>query len=172
MSLNFFILIDVPIKYKERRVIMENKWKVLIAVGIAGVLGFVVFFGYTLLVKGTNSDYYYTKIATEGTRITDKDTEGVEHIDYTYKLSGFNEKGKKVELSFRGNKEVPLKKDAYLKVSYSPGKGVTSWEEVKKSQVPKKALAGLEKTYGLFQQPLLSASKETGYNRVERAYSY
>lgn len=138
---------------------MENKKKVLIGVGIASVLVLVGFFGYTLLVKGVGSDYYYTKIATEGTRFTDKDSEGVEHIDYKYELTGFNEKGNKVELSFRGSKEVPLKKDAYLKVSYSSGKGVTSWEEVKKNQVPEKALAGLEKTYGLLKKSLLSASR-------------
>lgn len=151
---------------------MEKKWKILIAVGVVVILTLGGKAGYTLLVKGANSDEYYTKIATEGTRIVDKDTEGVEHIDYKYELTGFNKKGEKVDLSFRGSREEPLKKDAYLKVSYSPGKGVTSWEEVQKNQIPEKALAGLEKTYGLFKQPALSASIETGYNKAMEAYRY
>lgn len=36
-----------------------------------------------------------------------------------------------------------LRKEAYLKLTVNSVKGVTSWEEVKKSEVPKEALKKL-----------------------------
>lgn len=50
--------------------------------------------------------------------------------NYTYKLVGYDKEGKEKELEFFAPKN--LRKDAFLLVYYSEGKGVKSWEEVKK----------------------------------------
>ncbi|HAJ55563.1 MAG TPA: amino acid ABC transporter ATP-binding protein, partial [Lactobacillus sp.] len=48
------------------------------------------------------------------------------------------------QLKFNANRDRPLRKNAFLKVTYNDKKGVTSWESISRSQVPKAALAKLE----------------------------
>ncbi|HDR4725172.1 YxeA family protein [Bacillus cereus group sp. Sample62] len=53
-----------------------------------------------------------------------------------YKITGFDKDGKEKELEFDAQKN--LRKDAFLRVYYSDEKGVSSWEEVEKDELPAK----------------------------------
>lgn len=86
---------------------------------------------------------YYTQITTDGTKFYSTDSNGKKFADYKYELTGYDDKGDAQKLDFNANKARPLKRNAYLKLTYNKKKGVTKWEAVKKSDVPSKALAKL-----------------------------
>ncbi|ANZ99469.1 DUF1093 domain-containing protein [Carnobacterium divergens] len=88
---------------------------------------------------------YYTQIITDGHKFIQKDDQDRESINYSYNQKFYNEDGELQKLSFNGGFDRPLKKNAYLKAKVHPKKGVLSWEEVSKSEVPKKALEEIEK---------------------------
>lgn len=106
----------------------------------------VLVFGGLKIFEITNygGTTYYTKITNTGQRVTDRDNAGNKHISYAYDLSGFDERGGLQQLKFNANRDRPLRKNAFLKVTYNDKKGVTSWESIPRSQVPKAALAKLE----------------------------
>lgn len=60
-------------------------------------------------------------------------------------LPGYTKEGKEKELDFKGQLTRPLRKGAYLKITWNKNKGVTSYEEVEKKDVPKTALEKLIK---------------------------
>lgn len=60
-------------------------------------------------------------------------------------LPGYTKEGKEKELDFNGQLTRPLRKGAYLKITWNKKKGVTSYEEVEKKDVPKTALEKLIK---------------------------
>lgn len=114
------------------------------------LIGFVVViaaaFGLFKFIETTEmgGDAYYVQVTTDGKQVTLKDDNGQEFLDYEYQLTGYDKNGKNKELSFRANKERPLRKNAYLKVTYNSKKeGVTQWEEVAEKDVPQKALTKL-----------------------------
>ena len=106
----------------------------------------VLVFGGLKIFEITNygGTTYYTKITNTGQRVTDRDDEGNKYIIYAYDLPGYDEKGGLQQLKFNANQDRPLRKNAYLKVTYNDKKGVTSWESVPRSEVPKAALSKLE----------------------------
>lgn len=109
------------------------------------VLIVLVFGGLKLYsVMNYGGTTYYTQVTTNGEKITQKDTNGNAHVDYQYELPGFDENGQKQVLTFNANKNRPLRKNAYLKVTYNDKKGVTSWEAVTTSDVPAPALKQLK----------------------------
>ncbi len=104
-------------------------------------------FGLFKFIENTEmgGDTYYVQITTDGKQVTLKDDSGQEYLDYEYQLTGYDDKGNSKELSFRANKERPLRKNAYLKVTYNSKKEeVTQWEEVNEKTVPQKALTQLK----------------------------
>lgn len=109
-----------------------------------GVLAVLVIGGFTLLQQyimgGTP---YYVQITTAGEKVEEKDDAGRTVITYRYELTGYDEQGTGKELTFDSFEPRPLKKEAYLKVIWNERKGVTSWEEVQKSEVPTKAMTKL-----------------------------
>lgn len=110
------------------------------------VVVIVAAFGLFKFIETTEmgGDTYYVQVTTDGKQVTLKDDSGQEYLDYEYQLTGYDENGKSKELTFRANKERPLRKNAYLKVTYNTKKeGVTQWEEVAEKAVPKKALTHL-----------------------------
>lgn len=116
--------------------IMAIIFVVLLIVG-----GVVLFQLYKSEYGGTA---YYTQIVSEGkktTEITEGKKEGM--IDYEYTQLAFDENGNSKMVTFRGNKDVPLRMNAYLKLTVNEKRGVTAWEEVKQDEVPKKALPTL-----------------------------
>ncbi|MDT2756655.1 YxeA family protein [Enterococcus asini] len=86
---------------------------------------------------------YYVQITTEGQRQDEKDDVGNAVITYHYELPGYDEDGKSKTMDFNSFEARPLKEQAYLKVTWNKNKGVTSWEEVTKNEVPKKAMSKL-----------------------------
>ncbi|MBY0597368.1 YxeA family protein [Bacillus bingmayongensis] len=81
-------------------------------------------------------DVYYVQIKNDGEEHKDRFDNGEQYIYYQYKLVGFDKDGKEKELEFRADKN--LRKEAFLSVFYSDKRGVTSWEEVKKDDLPAK----------------------------------
>ncbi|OFI49958.1 hypothetical protein BG261_09950 [Floricoccus tropicus] len=82
---------------------------------------------------------YYVQITEEGDRKTDKDSRGNVYGHYEYNLDGKDKDGKKQNMTFGNLEDRPMKRDAWIKVTYNKVKGVTSWEEVEPSKVPDKA---------------------------------
>lgn len=114
----------------------------IIIVLAAVVLGGFFYYSKTYL----SGDEYYVKITTDGQKIEEKYDDGTSGENYVYDLTGFDESGKSKELEFKGNMERPLRRNAYLKVSYSESKGnVTQWEEVAEKDVPADAISHLGK---------------------------
>lgn len=62
---------------------------------------------------------------------------------YKYSVIGFDEKGKSQEIKLTA--QYSLKHYDYLKVVTNKKKGVLSWKEVKKQEIPKNPLFELEK---------------------------
>ncbi|MBO0453936.1 MULTISPECIES: YxeA family protein [Enterococcus] len=89
------------------------------------------------VVKG--GDDYYVQVTTDGERIDGKDSSGNPYVDYKYSLPGYDKDGTKKQLEFNAAKDRPLRREAFLKVTWNKKKGVTSYEEVQQKQLPKKA---------------------------------
>lgn len=87
---------------------------------------------------------YYVQITTDGEKIDEKDDAGNPVITYRYQLTGYDKEGSGKELTFDSFQARPLRKEAYLKVIWNKNKGVTSWEEVQKNEIPNKAQAKLD----------------------------
>lgn len=83
------------------------------------------------------ADTYYVKITTDGQAKSGHASDGTAYTDYNYDLPGYNEDGKEKKIEFTAQKN--LRKGAYLEVFVKEDKGVTSYEEVKAADVPKKA---------------------------------
>lgn len=89
------------------------------------------------VVKG--GDEYFVQVTTDGQRVEEKDDSGNNYVDYKYSLPGYDKDGNKKELDFNANKDRPLRREAFLKVTWNKKKGVTSYEEVQQKDLPKKA---------------------------------
>lgn len=72
-----------------------------------------------------------------------KPIEGGE-LDCTYNEVSFNSKGDKKDVEFFSIKSRPLKKGAYLEVIVNDERGVVTYREVNKKDIPKSALEKLE----------------------------
>ncbi|MBC1475593.1 YxeA family protein [Listeria grandensis] len=83
------------------------------------------------------ADTYYVKITTDGKTTSGRASNGQAYTDYNYNLPGYDENGKEKEMAFIAQKN--LRKDAYLEVFWKEDKGVTSYKEVKQTDLPKKA---------------------------------
>ncbi|KRL13881.1 YxeA family protein [Schleiferilactobacillus perolens] len=87
---------------------------------------------------------YYVKITTGGKRVIDSDAPKTYQVSYDYDLPAVNSEGKQREVTFNSNRSTPLKRNAYLKVSYNPTRDVIlSWEQVQPKEIPAKAAAKL-----------------------------
>ncbi|MFN2747294.1 MULTISPECIES: YxeA family protein [unclassified Bacillus (in: firmicutes)] len=80
------------------------------------------------------TDQYYVQIAGDGKEEISKADDGKEYRIFNYQLAGFDEEGKEKTMTFTADKN--LKKGAFLRVYDSKKKGVTSWEEVDKEDIP------------------------------------
>jgi uncharacterized protein (TIGR01655 family) len=112
---------------------MKALWGTIITVAVLVLLigGGYYFINYNRI--GTET--YYTKITKDGVM----ENEHADSTRYNYSLPGFTKDGEEKELDFSAIKN--LRKGAYLKIYTKPVKGVTSYEEVKKADIPEKAQA-------------------------------
>lgn len=100
----------------------------------------IAFVGLQIADKVVKSgDEYFVQITTDGQRVEEKDDSGNNYVDYKYSLPGYDKDGNKKELDFNANKDRPLRREAFLKVTWNKKKGVTSYEEVQQKDLPKKA---------------------------------
>lgn len=83
---------------------------------------------YYFLVYQTKE--YYVQI--DNTKVELLTT--TDNMKYRYTLTGFNEVGKEKEIKFRTTRE--LKEGAYLKLDVMAFRGVVSWNEVQKEELP------------------------------------
>ncbi|MGX7419706.1 YxeA family protein [Carnobacterium gallinarum] len=109
----------------------------ILAVVLLAIVGFYYYTNYT-------GQDYYTQITTDGDPKTTKDDQGNKVTMYEYNLVAINKDGVEKKVTFNGFSGRPLRKEAYLKLSYNKKKGVLSWEEVQKSTIPEKASAKLK----------------------------
>lgn len=89
------------------------------------------------------ADTYYIKVETDGKKTSGQASDGSTYTDYNYDFTGYNEDGKEKQLELIAQKN--LRKGAYLEVFVKGDKGVTSYQEVKQADVPKKAADPLNK---------------------------
>ncbi|KEF40240.1 conserved hypothetical protein TIGR01655 [Schinkia azotoformans MEV2011] len=82
------------------------------------------------------ADEYYTQINGKGKVIEDKINNGEKIISYEYELPAFDENGRQKTMTFTAQKQ--LRENAYLLLFVKDNKGVTSYQEVKKDELPKK----------------------------------
>lgn len=82
---------------------------------------------------------YYVQITTDGQQEESADNQGETVMKYNYSLPGYDKDGKEKEMEFSAFKDRPLKRDAYLKITWNESKGVTSYEEVTKDEIPQAA---------------------------------
>lgn len=107
-----------------------------------GAFIIIAFGGYRLadhLIMGGES--YYVQITTDGEKQVDRADGGQEIISYRYE----HKEGKEKIMDFNGSQERPLRKDAFLKVTWNKNKGVTSYEEVQAKDIPSAAQEKLNK---------------------------
>ena len=133
----WLILQEVRIVGVERKKEQSVMKKFLIGLISLIVLAYV---GLQIADKVVKSgDDYYVQITTDGQRLNEKDDSGNDFVDYKYELPGYDKEGKKKDLDFNANKDRPLRREAFLKVTWNKNKGVTSYEEVQQKELPKKA---------------------------------
>lgn len=115
-------------------------------IGTLALIGLMV--GGFLYQKAYGGDDYYTQVpAKYGYIAESKDDSGkVEKgiHGYKYVFEGYNKDGKKTVQKSTEWRNRPLKNKAYLKLTVNKVKGITSWEQVSKTDVPKKALNKIE----------------------------
>ncbi|OQO70341.1 amino acid ABC transporter ATP-binding protein [Enterococcus villorum] len=90
-------------------------------------------------------DSYYVQITNDGEKDVTKDNHNEVVVHYKYTLPGYDDTGSEKILEFVGQQPRPLRKGAYLKVTWNKRKGVTSYEEVKQREIPKLAKEKLAK---------------------------
>ena len=100
----------------------------ILVVGGAGFAWYKVSYG-----GGT----YYVQITKDGKEQQDT-ANGQKYTRYSYQMNSYKKDGKEKEVEFTADHN--LRKEAYLELTVNSVKGVTSWEEVKKAEVPKEAL--------------------------------
>lgn len=115
-----------------------------VLIGLAVVV-LAVFGGLQLAQKIVmGGDSYYVQVTTNGEKSTSQDSNGTIVNEYAYALTGYDEDGQSKALSFTAYQDRPLRKEAYLKITWNEKKGVTSYEEVQASDIPSKALDQLK----------------------------
>lgn len=111
------------------------------AIAVILIGGLVIFQKVDFNRLGANE--YYTQIIGQGKVLEDKDDSGVKYVRYEYKLPAFDKDGRQKTLTFTAQKQ--LRENAYLILFVKDDKGVTSYQEVKKQELPKKVSEKLSK---------------------------
>lgn len=112
--------------------------KFLMLVGILFILGAAGVFALTKIdFNRMNADNYYLQITEDGVQHETKLDDGSVMTYYSYKLDAKNADGEMIPLEFTAQKN--LRKDAYLKMYVKNGDEVSSYDEVKFEDIPKKA---------------------------------
>jgi uncharacterized protein (TIGR01655 family) len=112
--------------------------KFLTVIGILFALGVVGVFAITKIdFNRMNASNYYLQITEDGVQHDTKLDDGSVMTYYSYKLDATNAEGETIPLEFTAHKN--LRKDAYLKMYVKNDDQVSSYDEVKLEDIPKKA---------------------------------
>lgn len=111
--------------------------KVLFGFLIVGLI-----FGGYVWYRKFNGNHYYVQINREAKIGEAKGIEGAKFKEYSYFLTGYDKNGKSQTLELIESRK--LKQGAYLDVLYNKERGVLSWVERNKGEIPKEALKHLE----------------------------
>ena len=101
--------------------------------GVLAVLALIGGGAYLVYQKSYGGEAYYVKITQDGVTTQDSDSEGRTYTTYNYKLPAVNKRLDKKKIKFTADHN--LKKEAYLALTVNKTKGVTSYQEVKKSEI-------------------------------------
>lgn len=101
-----------------------------------------MFVGGYVWYKKYNGNHYYVQINRDGKISESKGMKGTKYKDYVYSLIGYDKNGKSQALELIESRK--LKQGAYLDVLYNKERGVISWVERDKNEIPKEALKKLE----------------------------
>jgi uncharacterized protein (TIGR01655 family) len=93
-------------------------------------------FGYNYYYGGKA---YYTRVGEPTEISSGKYSTGEKYTEYDYTQNAYDKNGEKSIQKMSEIRDKPLRINAYLKLKVNARKGVVSWEEVKESDVPKKA---------------------------------
>ena len=104
--------------------------KLLSVLAVLAVIGAGLYMVYQ---KSYGGDTYYVKITQDGRTTADTDSSGHIYTTYNYELPAVNKKLDKKTVKFTADHN--LRKDAYLALTVHKTKGVTSYKEVKKSEI-------------------------------------
>jgi len=102
---------------------------------------FVLGIGFLIFMKNINvnrigADQYYVQIKGKGVEKVDKTDSGEKITWYEYTLSAFDKDGEEKKLTFTASKQ--LREEAYLCLYVKGETKVTSYNEVKKGDLPEK----------------------------------
>ena len=100
-----------------------------------------ILLGGLVIIQNVNfnrlgADEFYTQINGEGTKIESKSDNGQKFVRYEYQLPAFDKGGEQKILTFTSQKQ--LREQAYLILFVKDEKGVTSYQEVEKKELPEK----------------------------------
>lgn len=116
-------------------------------------MGLVFLIIFSLLGGGAwymvHPQYYYVKITEDGTKDSGMILNNGEKVyTYSYSSKGYDKNGREKELTFSTHPDLnrPFKRNVYLKIRYTNWKQENGYEEVKRSDIPKKALNKIEGT--------------------------
>lgn len=108
---------------------------IVVLVGIGGALYGIQNYGRSYYAQVGNVGHIYLQKKDDGT---------VMGKSYTYNMTGYDKNGSAKKLSVNSMIGVKFTKGHYVKVLWSPAKGVKSYERVSWSQVPKAAQVKLK----------------------------
>ncbi|MFK4935723.1 YxeA family protein [Lactococcus garvieae] len=112
-----------------------------ILLGLAALI-LIIGGGFTWYNTNYGGHTYYIQIHGDGEVKELTSNGGTPLKRYNYKIMGYDSDGKEKEVEFMSHHN--LKHEAYLEVLYNKKKGVMSWEERQRNEVPKEALKHLE----------------------------
>ncbi|MGM1046644.1 MAG: YxeA family protein [Bacillota bacterium] len=112
--------------------------KIIISVSVIAVLviGFLIFI-QNVNINRIGADEYFVQIKGEGEKLDVKAANGQHFEDYKYTLQAINKEGQEKMMTFTAQKQ--LRQEAFLRLYVKEEKGVTSWQEVTKDELPEKA---------------------------------
>lgn len=100
--------------------------------------------GYAWYKSSYGGEAYYLQVTTDGKEIEVISDSGIKFKEFNYKINSYQKDGKEKMIAFTADHN--LRKSAYLRATFNSTKGVTSWEEIKKSNIPKAALKKINGT--------------------------
>lgn len=83
---------------------------------------------------------YYTQILVTPEKENEKDSKSNNWSVYNYDQNVYSETKETKIVHMREHRNSPLRLNAYLKLLVNDKKGVLTWEEVEKSEIPQKVL--------------------------------